>query len=467
MTSPAFLTIAEAAALIANKRLSPIELVQSCIDRTLKLDPKLNAYITFTPELALHAAQLAEADISQGTYHGPLHGIPIGLKDIFDTAGLRTTAHSRIHENRIPAKDAYTVRKLKSAGAIVCGKLGTYEFAMAGPSFDVLAPPALNPWDVTRTTAGSSSGSGAAVAAGLCLGATGSDTAGSIRSPAAQCGLAGLKPTYGLLSRTGIIPLAQSLDHAGLLCWTSQDAALMLQAMAGYDADDPASANRTIPDYSAKLNQSLRGKTIGLIRHFYERDNVATDEVVAGIDSALEVFKELGCSIVQIELPSLHEFAAAGTIIMLAEALAIHEQTMKTTPELLGELVRDRLTMASFISGADYIHALRKRRELALQVHRAAADVDVMLTATTPSTAAKLREVSKWAMFEKPGYSIPFNLTGLPALAACCGFSREGLPLSLQIVGHAFDEATVVQFGNAYETATAWRSRRPAIALAT
>lgn len=466
MSDPAFLTIAEAAALIAAKKMSSTELVQACLARTEKLDSKLDAYITFTPDLALAAAKIADQEIARGAYRGPMHGIPIGLKDIFDTAGVRTTAHSRLLADRVPDKDAFAVTQLKAAGAIICGKLGTYEFAMGGPSFDVLGPPARNPWDPTRTTAGSSSGSGAAVAAGLCLGATGSDTAGSIRSPAAQCGLAGIKPTYGLVSRSGILPLAQSLDHAGPLCWTSHDAALMLQAMAGYDPDDPACAARAVPDCTAKLGESLRGKTIGVVSHFYEEDHIASDAVVGGIEAALVVYQQLGCRIVEVRLPSLRDFSAVGMVIMLAEAYAIHEKALASNPELYGENARDRLVMGAFVSGADYLQALRRRRELALEVHAAKAEVDVMLTATSPFTAPKLHEVPKWGFFENPSFSTPSNVTGLPAMAVCCGFTPEGLPLSIQLIGHAFDEQTVFQFGHAYEAATIWRGRRPPIALA-
>jgi aspartyl-tRNA(Asn)/glutamyl-tRNA(Gln) amidotransferase subunit A len=465
MTDPVFLTISEAAALIASKKLSATELVTACITKTKKLDPQLDSYITFTPESALEAAKAADSEIAKGVYRGPMHGIPIGLKDIYDTAGVRTTAHSKLLADRVPTKDAFTVAQLKTAGAIICGKLGTYEFAMGGPSFDVLSAPARNPWDPSRTTAGSSSGSGAAVAAGLCLGATGSDTAGSIRGPAAHCALTGIKPTYGLLSRSGILPLAQSMDHAGPLCWTSHDAALMLQAMTGYDAQDPACASRDVPDYTAKLGQSLRGKTIGLVRHFYEKDHVASAAVIAGIESALTVFKELGCKIVDVTLPPLYDFTAAGMVIMLAEAFAIHEESLTKSPELYGENARDRLVMGAFIGSIDYMHALQRRRELALAVNAAAANVDVLLTATVPSIAAKMTEVPKWSFYEKPSYSTPTNITGQPAMAVCCGFSPEGMPLSIQIIGRAFDEQTVFQFGDAYEKATTWRSRRPAIAL--
>src|SRR5579863_6570054 len=270
-----FLTIAEAARLIERRELSPVELVESRLDRIARLDRKLNSFIRVLADEARRDARAAEAEIAAGRYKGPLHGIPIGLKDIYETAGVATTGHSKVMQDHVPKADAFSVKKLREAGAIILGKLATHEFAFGGPSFDLPWPPARNPWDTGRFTGGSSSGTGAAVAAGLVLGGTGSDTGGSIRGPAAYCGLAGIKPTYGLVSRMGILPLAFSLDHAGPLAWTAEDNAIMLQAMAGHDPADPASAECPIPDYRRSLEGDLKGLRIGLVRHFYERDNVA------------------------------------------------------------------------------------------------------------------------------------------------------------------------------------------------
>src|SRR6267143_6964690 len=292
---PDFLTIAEAARLIERKELSPIELVESRLDRIARLDGRLNSFIRVLAEEARAEARAAEAEIAADRYRGPLHGIPIGLKDIYETAGVATTGHSKVMRDHVPRADAFSLARLRDAGAIVMGKLATHEFAFGGPSFDLPWPPARNPWDTSRFTGGSSSGTGAAVAAGLVLGGTGSDTGGSLRGPAAYCGLAGLKPSYGRISRIGILPLAFSLDHAGPLAWTAEDSAIMLQAMAGHDPADPASADHAIPDYRAALQRDANGLRLGLVRHFYERDNEANAATCDAIAAAVRTLEGLGC----------------------------------------------------------------------------------------------------------------------------------------------------------------------------
>ncbi|MER2634767.1 MAG: amidase [Rhizobiaceae bacterium] len=463
-SDPTLLTIREASTLMAERKLSPVELAKACIARTEALDGALSTYVTFTPELALEAAATAEAEIAAGGHRGPMHGIPIGLKDIYDTAGVATTGHSKLLRSRVPSEDAFTVAKLRDSGAVITGKLGTFEFAIGGPSFDLFVPPARNPWDTTRTTGGSSSGSGAAVAVGMVLGATGSDTGGSIRGPSSLCGLAGIKPTYGLLSRRGILPLSQSLDHAGPMSWTVEDAALMLQGMAGHDPLDPACADVIAADFTAKLGQPVKGKTIGVIRHFHESDHEAAPPVLAAIDEAIAVFKSLGCVIRDVTLPPLMDFASVGIIILSAEAFAIHETDIRSTPELYSEIARDRIIMGGLLTGADYVQALRRRHELCAAVAEAMIGVDVLLTAGSPFPAQPIDKVPKWLMYHKPSITMPFNVTGLPALAVCCGYEPDtGLPLAMQLVGHAFDEATVLQLGHAYELATNWRSVRPSL----
>src|SRR5215210_3930762 len=270
-----YLTLAEAARLIETRELSPVELVDSRLSRIEQFDDRLHSFIRVLAQEARAAARAAEAEIAAGRYRGPLHGIPIGLKDIYETAGVATTGHSKVMQDHVPKADAFSVARLRDAGAVLVGKLATHEFAFGGPSFDLPWPPARNAWDTARFTGGSSSGTGAAVAAGLVLGGTGSDTGGSIRGPSAYCGLAGIKPTYGLISRMGILPLAFSLDHAGPMAWTVEDCAILLQAMAGHDPADPASANRPLPDYRTALQARVKGLRIGVIRHFYERDHEA------------------------------------------------------------------------------------------------------------------------------------------------------------------------------------------------
>src|SRR6476660_2778921 len=283
---PEYLTIAEAARLIETRDLSPVTLLDSRLERISRLDGRLHSFLRVLADDARKEARAADAEIAAGRYKGPLHGIPLGLKDIYETAGIPTTGHSKVMQDHVPKADAFSVKKLRDAGAVVMGKLATHEFALGGPSFDLPWPPARNPWDTTRFTGGSSSGTGASVAAGLVLGGTGSDTGGSIRGPAAYCGLAGIKPTYGLISRAGILPLGFSLDHAGPMAWTAEDCAIMLQAMAGHDPADPASANWPIPDYRAALQAGGKGLRIGLIRHFYENDNPADEPTRQGIAAA-------------------------------------------------------------------------------------------------------------------------------------------------------------------------------------
>ena len=458
---PEFLTIAEASALISKRELSPVELVQSRLDRTERLDGKLNSFIRVLSEEALAAARLAEAEIVAGRWRGPLHGIPIGLKDIYETKGVPTTGHSRVMIDHAPQQDATAVRLLTEAGAIVLGKLATHEFAFGGPSFDLPWPPARNPWDTGRFTGGSSSGTGAAVAAGLVLGGTGSDTGGSIRGPAAFCGLAGLKPSYGRISRAGILPLAFSLDHAGPMAWTAEDCAIMLRAMAGYDPADPASADRPVPDYQAALPGEVKGLRIGLIRHFYEADNPANEATRRGIAAAVKVLEDLGCSVRELRLSPLADWAACGMVIMLAEGYAIHEANLRERFVDYGEAFRERMALAALITGADYVQAVRRRRELAAELATAMADLDLVMTAAAASEAPAIEAVGKFAIFERPSLTMPFNVTGSPAMSVCCGYTLAGLPLAFQLAGKPFDEATVLKLAHAYEKATPWRSIRP------
>ena len=460
---PDFLTIAEASALIEKKALSPVELTESRLARIEKLDGRLHSFIRVLPDEARAAARAAENEIAAGRYKGPLHGIPIGLKDIYETGGIPTTGHSKVMQDHVPAADAFTVARLKNAGGIVMGKLATHEFAFGGPSFDLPWPPARNPWDTARFTGGSSSGTGASVPAGLVLGGTGSDTGGSIRGPSAYCGLAGIKPTYGLCSRAGILPLAFSLDHAGPMAWTAEDCAIMLQAMAGHDPADPASADKPIPDYRKALTGDVKGLRIGLIRHFYTTDNEANAATRDAIDAAAKKYEEMGASVREITLSPLAEWASCGVLIMMAEAYAIHEANLRTRFTDFGEIFRDRMALAGLWTAVDYIQAVRRRRELVDELDRAMQSLDVVMTAAAPSEAPKIDEVPKFAIMERPSLTMPFNVTGSPAMSVCAGYTEAGLPLSFQIVGKRFADATVLRAADAYERATPWRTRRPAL----
>jgi aspartyl-tRNA(Asn)/glutamyl-tRNA(Gln) amidotransferase subunit A len=462
----AFLTIADAAKLIAAKQLSPVELTRICLDRIGNLDPTLHSFLLVTEDRAMADAKAAELRMMSAKTRGPLDGIPIGHKDIYNTAGIRTTGHSRLLEHNIPDEDSVVVGKWANAGTILMGKLATHEFAIGGPSFDLPWPPARNPWNPAHFTAGSSSGTGAAVAAGLVLGGTGSDTGGSIRVPSALCGIAGIKPTYGLSSRRGVLPLSQTLDHTGPMAWTVLDCALLLQAMAGHDPLDPASADRAVPNFTADLQKGAKGLRIGVIRHFHEVDNPVSPATKQGIEDALGIFRAEGAIIRDATLSPMMDYNAPGWLILIAEAYAVHEPWLKSRFNDYGELLRDRLAFGAVLRAADYIQAMRRRRVLCREMANAMADLDVLITASAPAEAPKIDEVPKWGMLEKPNFTMPFNLTGLPALSVCTGYGAGGLPVSMQIVGKPFAEATVFRAGHAYEMATTWRSKRPTTSTA-
>lgn len=459
-----FPTIAEAARDIAAKKLSPVELARTCLARAQRLNPTLHAFIRFTEEIALDQARAAETRQMQGTLKGPLDGIPIAHKDIYETAGVPTTGHSRVLIDHVPAADAAVVRLWREAGAVMLGKLATHEFAWGGPSFDLPWPPARNPWDPSRFTGGSSSGTGAAVAAGLILGGTGSDTGGSIRMPSGLCGIAGIKPTYGLCSRTGVLPLAQSLDTTGPMAWTVEDCALLLDAMTGHDPADPSSVDAPRPDLLSGLNGGVKGLRIGVVRHFFETDFPASAPVREGVNHLAAVLKDLGAEITEVELPPLQAFNAPGWLILMSEAHAVHEAWLRTRFRDYGEFLRERLAMAAIVSASDYVQAQRRRRELCDAVAAVMQSCDLLITAAQPSEARPIEQMTKWASFEGPNFTIPFNLTGQPGLTLCTGFGEGGLPVGAQIIGRHFEDATVLRAGHAYEQATGWRARRPALA---
>ena len=359
-----FMTIAEASGLIKSGKLSPVELTKAFLSRIETLDSQLDSYLMVLGEQALADAKTAETEIAAGNWKGPLHGIPIGLKDIYNTAGIRTTGHSALFKDHIPTEDAVTVARLRAAGAVVLGKLSTWEFAIGGASFDLPWPPARNPWNPADEPGGSSSGSGAAVAAGLAMAAMGTDTGGSIRGPASWCGIAGHKPTYGYLSRRGILPLSFSLDHAGPMCWTSEDCALMMQVLAGYDPLDAGSANVSVPDFAAALSGGLTGLKIAVPRNFFETDVTCEPEVLAAFNASMDVFQSLGATITDIKLPSLGLFTDVNSLITAAEAYAIHGDWLRKSPELYGERGRLRMMAGAFISSDTFINAQRERARL-------------------------------------------------------------------------------------------------------
>jgi aspartyl-tRNA(Asn)/glutamyl-tRNA(Gln) amidotransferase subunit A len=461
MSDLAYLGLAEAGALLRSRKLSPVELTQALLARIERLDGKLHAFILATPEAALAQARDAEVEIAAGRWRGPFHGIPYALKDIIDVEGVPTTAHSKLLAGTVASNDAPVAARLKAAGGVLLGKLATHEFAIGGPSFDLPWPPARNPWNLDHFPGGSSSGSGAGLAGGLFPAALGTDTGGSIRNPASQCGITGMKPTYGRVSRRGVLPLAFSLDHVGPMTRSVRDNALMLQVIAGHDPRDPASANETVPDYAAALGQGVKGLRIGVIRHFYTTDLAGDPEMVAAIEAAVTLLAAQGAEIREIRLPPLQDLNACGQIIMVAEAYAVHESWLKQRPEDYGARGRERLLAGAGLSAAEYLQAVRWRLALRDTVAAAFRDIDVAVTASSLDPACRIDDEAALAATYARQARMPFNVTGQPALVIPAGFARSGLPLSLQLVGKPFAEALLYRVAAAYEAATGWTKRHP------
>ncbi|TDH62822.1 amidase [Dankookia rubra] len=462
MTAPHLLPLAEAAALIAARRLSPVELLTDCLARIETLEPRLNTVIRLVAEEAMAAARAAEAEIASSGPRTPLHGIPVGLKDIIDLEGHPTTCHSKLQLDRVAAADAAVAARLREAGAVFPAKLATHEFAIGGPAFDLPFPPARNPWNTAHHPGGSSSGSGAAVAARMLPAALGTDTGGSVRHPASHCGLVGLKPTYGLVSRRGVFPLSFTLDHVGPMTRTVRDNAILLNAMAGHDPGDPGSADRAPEDYARALHRGVRGLRIGFVRHFHERDVPASPEVTAALDAAAALLAAEGAAIVDVTLPPLGEFAAVNRAIMLPEATAIHEPWLRDRPGDYAAVTRRRLLPGLFISGTDYVQAQRRRRQLTDAVQAAFAEVDLLLCASSMDPASLIDDEPEVERTYPRQARTPFNVTGHPAISVMCGLSpAAGLPLGMQIVGPSFSEALIFQAAAAYERAAPWREMMP------
>jgi len=456
-------TIAEAARLIASRAVSPVELARAALARAEALQPVLHAFIRLTPERALAEARAAEARQMAGALRGPLDGVPIAHKDIYETAGIPTTAHSRILEHHVPARDAAAVERWAEAGAVLIGKLATHEFAWGGPSFDLPWPPARNPWDPSRFTAGSSSGTGAAVAAGIVLGGTGSDTGGSIRGPASLCGIAGIKPSYGLVSRRGVIPLAHSLDTVGPMAWTAEDCALLLQPLIGPDPADPSCLDRPPADVVSSLGEGVRGLRVGVVRHFHEEDMAVSPAVAQAVERAAAAFAAEGAVLRDIRLPSLADFNACGWLVIGAEAFSVHARWLAARFRDYGEILRERLALCGLISTADHLAAQRRRRVLNAAIAEAMRECDLLLSAAAASEAPPIEAVPKFAGLETLNLTYPFNLSGQPAMVVCAGFGEGGLPVGVQIAGRPFEDALVLRAGHALERALGTRQRRPAI----
>jgi aspartyl-tRNA(Asn)/glutamyl-tRNA(Gln) amidotransferase subunit A len=458
------LSIADAGRKLRDGSITSTALTEDALSRIAAIDPALDSFITVTADRARTDAVAADVAFAKGIDNGPMQGVPYALKDIYDTAGIRSTCHSKLRLDHVPAADSVVESKFKAQGAVLLGKLATHEFALGGPSFDLPFPPARNPWNREHIPGGSSSGSGAAVAAGLVRMAMGSDTGGSIRGPAAYCGTVGLKPTYGLVSRRGVFPLSTTLDHCGPLSWTVEDSAIALQTIAGYDALDPASVDIPVPNYLDGLDRGVEGLRIGLPRHFFAKTEDVSADVVAAIDSAAERLAKLGAVVEEITLPDYDLFNACGRIIMYTEAYAIHEQDYQRRPLDFGQLTYLRMTLGAFVTGADIQQAMRLRRELSRAVNLQLKTYDALITASALIPAPAFADIHPDSPPNWPIQTMPFNVTGNPAMSIPTGFSASGLPLSMQIVGRAFDESMVLRIGAAFESATGLSARRPALA---
>lgn len=455
MSGPVLPTIAGAGRRLRAGTVTAVDLVTESLNRIEATQDVLHTAITIMSEEALAAAEQADRDLKAGKDRGPLHGIPIGLKDIYDTAGTLTTCHSRMLEHNVPKADAESVARLRAAGAIFTAKLATHEFANGGPSFDLPWPPARNPWNPDHIPGGSSSGSGAAVAAGLVMGAMGSDTGGSIRGPAGMNGIVGLKPSYGRISRRGIFPLSWTQDHAGPMTRTVEDCAIMMQALSGYDPADPGSVDTPVPDYMASLTKPVEGLKVGIIRDWYS-DGLATDETVAAIDGTAALLREAGMTVRDITLPDNADFHACGRVIILSEAYAIHRKGLLETPERYGEFLRDRVRLGAFIAAHEYIAAMRFRRHLteATMAAMAEAEVDILLTANQYGPAEMFgNSTPTFPFFGKPYLTMAFNLTGQPALTVCGGFAKSGLPIGVQLAARPYEDDLLLRVGHAFEMA--------------
>ncbi len=463
MSALHWLSVAKMAEAIAARELSPVEVMQALLARVEKLDPRLNAFIRLDGDQALAAAQAAETEIMAGRRRGPLHGVPVGIKDIIDVAGLPTTCHSRVLADNMATENAVCVSKLGGAGAIVMGKLSTHEFAIGGPSFDLPWPPARNPWNRDHHPGGSSSGSGSGVAAGLFPMALGTDTGGSVRNPASCCGIVGLKPTYGLVSRRGVFPLSFTLDHVGPLTRTVTDNALMLETIAGHDPLDPGSAPSTPGHYASALERGVKGLRIGFVRHFHEVDTPATPEVTAALQHVARTLQLAGAEVRDIVLPSLGEFGAVNRVILQSEAWSIHSKWLRERPGDYGRYGRRRLMAGAFMSAGDYVLAQRRRREMIAAVEEALREVDILLCASSMDPACRIDDTPEVERTYPRQARTPFNTTGHPALAMMSGLSSGGLPLSVQFVGRYFDEATVFQVARAWEQASGMDRKHPPI----
>lgn len=456
-TEPFRLSIAEAGRALRDGVLTSVQLTESCLAQIEQWEPVVNAFITLTSDRALEEAEEADKRLAHGIDSGPLHGIPVGIKDIFDTAGLKTTCGSRLLLDNVPKKDSEVVSRLANAGGIMLGKTNTYEFAIGDRAGDLPYPPSMNPWKLDRLTPGSSSGSAVAISTGMMRIATASDTGGSIRLPAAFCGVVGLKATFGRVSRRGVFPFAHSCDHAGLLTASVEDMAIGMQAVAGHDPMDPVSADRPVPDYSSALEMGVEGLRIGIDMSFVTWGEVSY-AMLSEFTRVVELLKESGADIVEVTMPRYEAFVACAASIIGVEGLAVHQKTMQTRPEMLSRTLRNGFIPALGVTALDYVQAQKLRLDLATDINAALGNCDVILCLVTTSGAVPYDPQPDTTKF---GRTTPFNITGHPAMSVPTETDDEDLPLAVQIVGRPFDEAMVLRVGRAIEKTSGWNGRLP------
>ena len=463
-----YMSAGELSALIREKRVSPVEVIDAHLARIDATEPTLNSFITLLPEHAREAARRAETQIQAGNYQGPLHGIPVGLKDLFNTAGVRTTSGSRIYDNFFPAEDCTVAVKFQRAGAILLGKLNMHQFAYGptGENFDY--GHMHNPWNVDMITGGSSGGSGSAAAAGQCTITMGSDTGGSVRIPSALCGIVGLKPTYGLVSRAGLTPLSWCLDHPGPMVRTVEDAALTMNVIAGHDPKDQATSRRDIPNYAAALTGSVDGLRIGVVKEYF--DAPLDSGVEAAVRAALAQLSEMGATVQEVSLPMFSNAQAISGTILMSDAAAYHRELLAKDGDKVTPSVRLRLEAGLFVTAADYLKAQQARAKFNSQMANLFREVDLLAGPTEPVTAppilateVAIGDGSIGTTAALTQYTRPYNISGTPAISMPCGFSETGMPIGLQLAGRAFDEFTVLRAAHAYEQATEWHRRRPPV----
>ena len=463
-----YMSAGDLSKLVQSKEISPVEIIEAHLTRIDATEPVLNSFITLLADQARKSARQAEKDIQAGRYKGPLHGIPVALKDLYNTGGVRTTSGSRIFDTFIPTEDCTVAAKFHQAGAILLGKLNMHQFAYGPTGENPDYGHMHNPWNPDMVTGGSSGGSGSAAAAGQCTITTGSDTGGSIRIPAALCGIVGLKPTYGLVSRYGLSSLSWSLDHPGPMTRTVEDTAITMNVIAGHDPKDVASAKVDIPDYTSALTGDVKGLRIGIVKEYFEAP--LDPQVRKAVMDAISLLESMGAEIKEVSYPMFNQSQAISSTVLMAEATAYHRDLLEKDGHQLYEPVRQRLEAGLFISAAEYLRAQQARSIFDQQGRRLLDEVDLLAGPTEPVTAPEILASKVMAGEQEVGvvgaltqYTRPYNINGFPAISVPCGFSDDGMPIGLQLAGRPFDELTVLRAAHAYEQANDWHTRRPPI----